>query len=95
MLAKLKKILLSGDIPSGESQTVLEKIREEDRKFVLIWSKAQLIYWAYCLFMSFRDEAFTRCRGAYIMAAILCLTALICAAYLAPKAPKLIHTSRR
>ena len=93
MLTKLKKILLSGDIPSEESQTVLEKIREEDRKFVLIWSKAQLIYWAYCLFMSFRDEAFTRCRGAYIMAAIFCLTALICAAYLAPKAPKLIPIS--
>ena len=93
MLTKWKKILLSGDIPNGEIQTVREKIKEDDRRFVLIWSRAQLIYWAYCLFMSFRDDAYIRCRGAYIMATVLCLTALICAAYLAPKAPKLIAIS--
>ncbi len=93
MLTKFKNILLSGNIPSEESRNVRKSIMEEDRKFALIWSKAQLIYWGYCLIMSFFDETFTRCRGAYIMAIILCLIALICAAFLASKAPKLIPFS--
>ena len=93
MLARLKKILMHGDIPSREKQAVQKNIIEDDRKFVMIWSKAQLIYWGYCFFMSFRDEAFTRCRGAYIMAAVLCLIALIFATYLAPKASGLILLS--
>ena len=84
---------MHGDIPSGEKQAVQKNIIEDDRKFVIIWSRAQLVYWGYCLFMSFRDEAFTRCRGAYIMATVLCLTALIFAAYLAPKAQGLILPS--
>lgn len=93
MLTKFKNILLSGNIPSEESRNVRKNIMEEDRKFAQIWSKAQLIYWGYCLIMSFFDETFTRCRGAYIMAIILCLIALICAAFLASKAPKLIPFS--
>ena len=84
---------MHGDIPSREKQAVQKNIIEDDRKFVMIWSKAQLIYWGYCFFMSFRDEAFTRCRGAYIMAAVFCLTALIFAAYLAPKVSGLILLS--
>ncbi len=93
MLARLKSILMHGDIPSTEKQAVQKNIIEDDRRFVMIWSRAQLVYWGYCLFMSFRDEAFTRCRGAYIMAAVLCLAALIFAAYLAPKAQGLILLS--
>ena len=93
MLARFKKILMQGDIPSREKQAVQKNIIEDDRKFVMIWSRAQLVYWGYCLFMSFRDEAFTRCRGAYIMAAVLCLIALIFATYLAPKASGLILLS--
>ncbi len=84
---------MHGDIPSREKQAVQKNIIEDDRKFVMIWSKAQLVYWGYCFFMSFRDEAFTRCRGAYIMAAVFCLTALIFAAYLAPKVSGLILLS--
>ena len=93
MLERLKKILMHGDIPSSEKQAVQKHIIEDDRKFVIIWARAQLFYWGYCLFMSFRDEAFTRCRGAYIMAAVLCLTALIIAAYPAHKAQGLILLS--
>ena len=93
MLARFKKILMQGDIPSREKQAVQKNIIEDDRKFVMIWSRAQLVYWGYCLFMSFRDETFTRCRGAYIMAAVLCLTALIFAAFLAPKVQGLILLS--
>ena len=93
MLARMKNILMHGDIPSREKQAVQKNIIEDDRKFVIIWSRAQLVYWGYCLFMSFRDEAFTRCRGAYIMAAVLCLTALIFAAFLAPKVQGLILLS--
>ena len=93
MLARFKKILMQGDIPSREKQAVQKNIIEDDRKFVMIWSRAQLVYWGYCLFMSFRDEAFTRCRGAYIMAAVLCLIALIFATYLAPKVSGLILLS--
>lgn len=84
---------MHGDIPSSERQAVQKNIIEDDRKFIIIWSKAQLVYWGYCLFMSFRNEAFTRCRGAYIMAAVLCLTALIFAACLAPKVSGLILPS--
>ena len=93
MLARFKKILMQGDIPSREKQAVQKNIIEDDRKFVMIWSRAQLVYWGYCLFMSFRDEAFTRCRGAYIMAAVLCLIALFFASYLAPKVSGLILLS--
>ena len=93
MLARLKKILMHGDIPGGEKQAVQKHIIEDNQKFVLIWSKAQLAYWGYCLFMSFRDEAFTRCRSAYIMAAVLCLAALVFATYLTSKASGLILLS--
>ena len=93
MLARLKNILMHGDIPSGDKQAVLKNVIEDNRKFAVIWSRAQLVYWAYCLFMSFRDEAFTRCRGAYIMAIVLCLTALFFAACLAPKVQGLILPS--
>ncbi len=41
MLTKLKNILMYGNIPSGESQNVRKSIIEEDRKFALIWSRAQ------------------------------------------------------
>lgn len=92
MFEKMKKILMHGDVPRVEKQAV-QNIIEDDRKFVKIWSTIQLVYWGYCFIMSFRDEAFTRCRGAYIMAAILCLTALVFAIFLASKAFPLIPLS--
>ena len=61
MLARMKKILMHGDIPSREKEAVQKNIIEDNRKFVMIWAESQLIYWGYCLFMSFRYEAFTRC----------------------------------
>ena len=90
MLTKLKTILLKGNIPSGEGRNVRKNIIEENRKFAKIWSKVQLIFWGFCIVMSFFDVAYTRCRGAYIMAVVLCLTALIFAEYLARKVPDLI-----
>ena len=44
MLARFKKILMQGDIPSREKQAVQKNIIEDDRKFVIIWSRAQLVY---------------------------------------------------
>ncbi len=93
MFTRMKKILMHGDIPSSEKEAVQKNIIEDNRKFVMIWAESQLIYWGYCLFMSFRNEAFTRCRSAYIMAAVLCLAALIFAAYLAKKASGVILLS--
>ena len=90
MLTKLKTILLKGNIPSGEGRNVRKNIIEENRKFAKIWSKVQLIFWGFCIVMSFFDVAYTRCRGAYIMAVVLCLTALIFAEYIARKVPDLI-----
>ena len=60
MLERLKMILMHGDIPSSEKQAVQKNIIEDDRKFVIIWSRAQLVYWGYCLFMSFRDRTLWR-----------------------------------
>ena len=90
MLTKLKTILLKGNIPSGEGRNVRKNIIEENRKFAKIWSKVQLIYWGFCIVMSFFNVAYTRCRGAYIMAVVLCLIALIFAEYIARKVPDLI-----
>ena len=93
MLERMKKILMHGDIPISDKQAVQKNIIEDDRKFVKIWSRVQLVYWGYCFIMSFFNEAFTRCRGAYIMAAVLCLTAMIFATCIAPKVFWLIPLS--
>ena len=91
LLEKLKKILYFTSSDPDDIENVRKQIREDNRKFVIIFSTVQNIYWFYCLFMSFKDIDFTRCRNAYIAAIILCLTAFVIAVFLAPKDPSLVY----
>ena len=90
MLDKLRRIFLYSDVINKDTLDAQEKVLEDNRKFAVAWSAAQILYWGYCIVMSFSSEDFHRCRSAYIAAIILCVAALICAARLAPKAPRLI-----
>ena len=89
MIAKLWNKLLYKDILGSGSEHVQEQIREENRKSVIIWSSAQLLFWIFCLIMSFHDEAYLRCRAAYIAASVICLAAMICAAFFAKTSVRL------
>ena len=55
-----------------EDPNVQIKIREDNRKFAIIFSTLQLAYWGICILFSFNDIAFRRCRNVYILAMIVC-----------------------
>ena len=70
---------------------VLKQIEEENRKFIIIWSAVQMVYWGYCLILSTSVPDFMLCRYLYIMAFSICSAALILAIFAAPKAPWLVR----
>ncbi len=89
MVSKLWNKLLYRDILRDGSERVQGQIREENRKSVIIWSSVQLLFWIFCLIMSFHDEAYTRCRAAYLAAIAVCLLTMICAAFFAKTSARL------
>ncbi len=93
VLTKLKNILFFSQADPDDLSNVRKQIREDNRKFAIIWSAVENLYWFFCFFMSFRDISYTRCRNAYIAAIILCIIATILALFLAPKKPNLVHAA--
>ena len=91
LLTKLKKILFFTETDPAHLLSIRKQIREDNRRFVIIWALVQNFYWFFCFFMSFRDISYNRCRNAYIAAILLCFTALVIAAFLAPKKPSLVY----
>ena len=91
---KLKRIFLFDTDSSVDIEKIKPHIMEDNRKFAVVWSSFELVYWGFCLFMSFREELFTRCRHAYITAIIIGFLACICSVFLVKKMPKLIHLAK-
>lgn len=94
MLGKLRNFLLFDTSSCGDKKKVRDRIFEENRRFAVIWSEIEIIYWGYCLFMSFRQEDYRLCRPAYLAAMIAGILALFFAALVTRKAPRLTHLAK-
>ena len=90
MFKAIKKFLLINTFSGSSVKTVLIQIKEENRKFVVIWASVQMLYWCCCLMMSAKAPDFMLCRDLYIMAFFICAVALVLAIFAAPGAPWLI-----
>ena len=90
MLNRLQMILFYKASSESNWEAVQKQIREENRKFVIIWSLAQLLYWLYCIVLSARVPDFMKCRNIYMTAFALCVFALVLAVTAAPKASWLV-----
>lgn len=88
---RIKSFFLFDSAIRDELKNVKPRIMEDNRRFAVIWSVAQILYWSYCLVMSVFLEAYTRCRYAYLVALILSVLAWIFSAFLVKKVPKLIY----
>ncbi|MBR0418964.1 MAG: hypothetical protein IJI66_07320 [Erysipelotrichaceae bacterium] len=59
LFIKLKKLMFFSAPDLEDMTNVRNQIIEDNRKFVIIWSTVENFYWFFCLFMSFRDIAYT------------------------------------
>ncbi|MEE3333714.1 MAG: GGDEF domain-containing protein [Ruminococcus sp.] len=89
-LNRLKEIFLYEMTIDDPSHKIRTQVRKDNCKFALVWSIAQIFYWGFCTFMSFRVYRFTLCRNIYIAAFILSLITLILALILVPRFPRLM-----
>lgn len=65
--------------------SVREQIVEANRKFTIIWSIAQLLFWGFCLFMSTRRADYLECRHIYVYAVATVAAALLIALFISPR----------
>lgn len=91
MLRKLRKSNIFKYAFNEIPENVKAEIREENRKFAVIWSCAHILYWSYCLFMSTRLHDFLVCRPIYAVALAVCAAALLLALFAVPRIPWLIQ----
>ena len=73
----------------GDYKKIRSQIDEENRKFGIVWSAAQIIYWGFCFVMSISGEMFAPSRVAYGTALAICIVTLLCLLFLCPRAPGL------
>ena len=92
MLRKIRNALLFGDFPRSELKKVQPQIMEDNRKFSIIWTAVNILFWIYCLIMTFVNPVYHRCRAIYITAFIVCAVCLFLSMYCSPKHPRLIRT---
>lgn len=91
MWKALKHFLLYGTVQYSEDARVHADVMEENRKFSVIWSTSQMLYWAFCLLEATKAEDFWKCREIYAAAFIACTISLLLASYLVPKKPLAVH----
>ena len=65
----------------------------DNRKFAIIWSLIQFLYGSFCLFLSFYQEDYERCRNAYIATMALSVLAFVCALFFARKTQLSVYFS--
>ena len=68
MLQKIKKVLFFSNISRSEIRAAFPAIREDNRKFCVIWSTVIELFWTYCLILSFTNPLFRQCRTVYACA---------------------------
>jgi len=91
MIRKLKEILLYQITGNGDLKSVNAQVMEENRKFAIIWSIFQILYWGFCLFMSTRQPDYRMCRHVYIVAFSICVVSLLLALFAVPRVHWLIR----
>ena len=57
----------------GDFKKIQTQIDEENRKFGIVWSAAQIVYWGFCFVMSINGEMFDPSRTAYGVALTVCV----------------------
>ena len=90
MIRKLKEILLYQTTGNGDLKSINAQVMEQNRKFAIIWSIFQILYWGFCLFMSINTPDYRLCRHVYIGALSICAVALLLALFAAPRVRWLI-----
>ena len=90
MLKRIRKILLFGDFSHAQMQAIKPQIMEENRKFSIIWSIVNVVFWIYCLIMTTRDPLYYQCREIYAGALALSTAALALSILVAPKRPGVV-----
>ncbi len=93
MFRKLKAFLLYKNSDGIDQKTAYTRIMEENRKFAIIWSVFQILYWSFCLFMSTRDPDYRLCRAIYAASMAVCFVALLLALPASRKGSWLIRLS--
>ena len=91
MIRKLKEILLYQTAGNGDLKSIHAQVMEENRKFAIVWSTVQILYWGYCLLMSTRNPDFLVCRSIYAWALSASVVNLLLAFFVVPRVPRLIH----
>ena len=91
MFRKLKAFLLYENSISGDLKSVRNQITEENRRFAVIWSIANILYWSFCLFMSTRTPDYHQCQNIYAVALAVSIATLLLSVFAAPKALKLVR----
>lgn len=85
MIRKLREILLYQTAGNGDLKSINAQVMEENRKFAIIWSIFQILYWGFCLIMSINHPDYRLCRHVYIVALSICAVALLLALFAVPR----------
>ena len=86
MLQKLRNLLFFSDLPRSELKVIRPQIREENEKFCMIWSVIHMLFWTYCLIMSFSGNVlYQRCRLIYAVSLGIVTAAFFLILNAAPK----------
>ena len=91
MLKGLKRVFFFKSTISSTPENIKLQVMEENRKFAIVWSTVQILYWGYCLLMSTRHPDFLVCRNIYAWALSASVVNLLLAFFVVPKVPRLIH----
>ncbi|MBP5311558.1 MAG: diguanylate cyclase [Clostridia bacterium] len=89
--SRIKYIFVFDKSGVADFETVKSQIMQENRKFAIIWSAVQIMFWTFSLFMSTRDELFARCQSIYVVVLVICTATLLLSTFAAPKFPWLIR----
>ncbi len=91
MFRNLKSIFLYDSSIIHDPDRIRAQIREENRKFAIIWSIAHILYWCFCLVMSTMKTDYLICRNIYAVALAVSVLSLLLAFFAVPRAPWLIQ----
>ena len=91
MFGKIGKALLFSDFSRSQLKLINPQIMEENRKFCIIWSVVNDLFWTYCLIMSLSNPLYHQCRAIYAVAFAVCTATLVLSVFAAPGHPWLIR----
>ena len=87
----LQKIFIR--FPKTELERINPKIMEDNRRFTLIWSLIESLFWVFCFFITFFNDMYFCCKEIYVIALIVSLYVLFCTIFLSFNHYKLIKVN--